>query len=199
MVETVKLGRRGYNAVPLMDRVPEGTYVTPGTKGAQGVLVFKGARPPAWAVALVQKTLKAETRPGSYRFVTLSWRRSNRDIYSSGRAWTHRVHVTEGADLRDAAYVLLHELAHFLVGYGHHHDATFWRKCFSLAETYGLLEKAFNRDCGYRGGDKYAWEFGFREPPKGERRQMIELPPFEGEVGIAGLLATRVNARSRKG
>lgn len=106
--------------------------------------------PPVWATDLLAQvwTHYTDSTPPE-----LCWRRSRR-IGSSGRAWPRRrIVVTAGTDRNDARIVLLHEVAHCLVGPGHHHDGSFWVMAWLVFTRYHgpvPLARILAREAGYR-------------------------------------------------
>ena len=50
----------------------------------------------------------------------------------------------------NARTVLLHELAHYLVGPKHDHDKAFWLRCWDLHVVYGCLEDAWRCESEYK-------------------------------------------------
>ena len=74
------------------------------------------------------------------------------------------VSVRAGSDEQDAKLVLLHELAHHIVGRTisgrrQGHSMKFWRLAFELYERYGVdMEYAFGREKGYKAKATVAYE-----------------------------------------
>ena len=76
-------------------------------------------------------------------------------ILSSNRSG---ISIVAGTDRAEARLVLLHELAHYLVGPTHQHDERFWRRCWDLYRRYGVdLAHAWMTETAYRkGAARYA-------------------------------------------
>lgn len=138
------------------------------------------SKAPVWATKLIDRVEKDFGRPV---VTTLVWRKSRPrrrtytgirsvdgrpEIYqrtvvmpvstsSSGRAYPGlgRLVVTAGKDTVDQRVVLLHELAHLMVGPGHAHDDVFWLQAMKNLKKY--LPKAHHpyavtRETAYRQG-----------------------------------------------
>lgn len=136
---------------------------------------------PAWAVLLAREVLtQARWSEQRIEALRLGWRVSRapwermtwkerglvsgdperaaklqrRPTRSSGVAYpgSDRLVVTAGSELVDQRLVLLHELAHLLVGPGHHHDRTFWRRAWGLYLADGQVSVAYalHREGAYR-------------------------------------------------
>lgn len=87
-----------------------------------------------WAEQLVGKVLTYEGRLHAPRFKFVF---SNNHKWSSGRTFTkpyrgYHIFLRIGTDPKEAKMVLLHEMAHWLLTAGHHHDKAFWKKAWEL-------------------------------------------------------------------
>lgn len=90
--------------------------------------------------------LAAEERRYRLPEIVVNWRvwRGPWNVQTSGVASPrkYRIGITAGTDEQDQRVMLLHELAHIVVGPGHGHDAV-WRSVVDeLWARYGLTEKA---------------------------------------------------------
>lgn len=115
---------------------------------------------PGWAdtmLNIIADDLNREDMP------VLAWRRSAKSNHSSGTTWhaNHhglangepacRIVITAGKSNTDAYMVLLHEIAHWVVGNEHHHDEYFWEWCWYLYIKYGVpLTWAYLRESRYK-------------------------------------------------
>lgn len=100
---------------------------------------------PMWAQNLV---LDVALAAGRDDVPDLTWRRSRKAWGTSG-CYVHgdnRIVVTAGAgrDRREERFVLLHELAHWLVQDGH--TNAFWEQAFRLYRQHGLVKVALARE-----------------------------------------------------
>lgn len=105
---------------------------------------------PQWAASLIVDVSKDE---GLGDWPLTKWRRSRKKAGSSGCAFSHRIVVTAGADgdRGEQRLVLLHELAHWIVGVDHGHDATFYEKAWRLYEKHEVdLTYALQREGDYK-------------------------------------------------
>jgi hypothetical protein len=107
-------------------------------------------QPPAWAELLIERVCAAHRR----RVPPLRWRRRTQPwtsgaLYYDGTGMS----IVAGTDVRQLRMVLLHELAHYLVGPTHQHDERFWRRCWELYRRYGVdLAYAWQAETSYRKG-----------------------------------------------
>jgi hypothetical protein len=70
---------------------------------------------PAWATEIIQQVYTEYQRP----IPAVNWRQSRKKPYSSGSTWKKtRIAITLGTKGNDHVETLLHELAHYVVGYG---------------------------------------------------------------------------------
>jgi predicted metal-dependent hydrolase len=75
-----------------------------------------------------------------------------------------KIHVSAGTDDRSHRYVLLHELAHYILhrsrkGRGECHSLRFWRLAFELYGKYGVdVEYAYSKEKHYRAKAKWAYD-----------------------------------------
>lgn len=98
---------------------------------------------PAWARRVVNQVV-AEYGPLAHPGPSVQWRRSKVKRHTSGRTWAHadRIVITAGSDRSQHKWILLHEMAHWLAGPGHHHDDTFWDAAYELYRTFGVYRLA---------------------------------------------------------
>ena len=74
---------------------------------------------------------------------------------SSGATYYDRsgISIMAGTDARQLRMVLLHEVAHHLVGPYRQHDEVFWRCCWELYQKHGVdLRTAWHAETAYRKG-----------------------------------------------
>lgn len=97
-------------------------------------------RVPTWARRLINRVCRDHGVP----IPDITWSRSRRHQTSSGRHIGPtlskpggRIHVTAGTSRKDAHYVVLHELAHHIVGNGEKHSRVFYAMQFALVSEYG--------------------------------------------------------------
>lgn len=111
---------------------------------------------PKWAQELV---LRVALDEGREELPDVTWRRNHRRWpYSSGHTkhGSRAVVVTAGTSLKDQRLVLLHELAHWLIGTGH--TDTFWDKAWTLYRRYKVqIRWAKAREGQYRKGSIAAY------------------------------------------
>lgn len=99
---------------------------------------------PQWASDLKAKVLGRRKGP------RLIWKLRSAASSSGVCFYSGRIIVRAGTDEHDAKMVLLHELAHWLTGEGHHHDKAFWKRAFKLYEAHGLdISKCVAREKTY--------------------------------------------------
>jgi len=132
---------------------------------------------PEWATKLIAEVLASEKRSKAPKikwrgvrykasgttYRASNWKSSlrNRSIFWSrayGRKPNIIMRIEEGAVEKG---LLLHELAHWLVRSGHHHDMIFWRKAWSLYFrflTQAELEKRKQNEFSYKEKAKLAYE-----------------------------------------
>jgi hypothetical protein len=107
-----------------------------------------GTQPPAWARRLIVRVCADHRR----RIPDVRWR-TRADTWTSGSAYLFGggISITAGTDRALARIVVLHELAHHLVGPERQHDGCFWRRCWSLYERYDVdLRLAWTTETEYR-------------------------------------------------
>lgn len=102
---------------------------------------------PVWARRVVDQVTR-EYGPLAHPGPSVEWRRSRIKSHTSGRTWDYadRIVVTVGSDRSQHKWVLLHELAHWLAGPGHHHDATFWDIAYELYREFGVYRLAAQQE-----------------------------------------------------
>jgi hypothetical protein len=103
---------------------------------------------PRWAQLLIVRVCSDYGRtPARIR----TWRNS-RDSRSSGTTWhdARCISITAGTNPEEVRAVLLHELAHYLIGTKHHHDKAFWKRCWELHGRYGCLDVAWRCESWYK-------------------------------------------------
>lgn len=104
---------------------------------------------PAWAEDLAAEV--TAKYGGDKPPIAINWRRSRDNAKSTGRARFDRIVVTAGSERRDQRLVLLHELAHWIVGPECWHDATFWDMAWKLYREYNVPSRyALDRESRYR-------------------------------------------------
>ncbi len=136
--------------------------------------------PPEWATELFVQVCKDYNRglPSLFK-----WYNCNR-MYSTGVTrsswykrhvrlkngklktvqWYGEVSVRAGSSEENAKLVLLHELAHHIVGRsktgrGQGHTMKFWKLAFELYERYGMnMEYAYSKEKGYKAKATPAYE-----------------------------------------
>lgn len=110
---------------------------------------------PQWAIDLVEEVCKDYHRALPSQ---LKWYNSTQSHWSSGwtRTYTGEIFIRTGRCGYDQELVLLHELAHHLVGKTKkgkkaHHNIKFWKLAFELYWKYGVdLGYAIYREEHYR-------------------------------------------------
>ncbi len=135
---------------------------------------------PEWATELFKQVCKDYNRGLPSQF---AWRNANRDSSSgvtrsswykkgvktkSGKLkfvqWYGEVSVRAGRDEQDQKLVLLHELAHHIVGRsktgrGQGHTMKFWKLAFELYDRYGVdMDYAIGREKNYKAYATVAYE-----------------------------------------
>lgn len=115
--------------------------------------------PPPWAQDLVIQVALDADRDDVPELV---WRGSRAKPYSTGQTQycrapdgrvvaAHRIVVTAGIDPADHRFVLLHELAHWLLPHGEHHGPRFYERAWRLYRHHGVdLRLALEREAAYR-------------------------------------------------
>lgn len=93
---------------------------------------------PGWATDL---TVRASEEFG-FACPPITWDLKPSQLFSSGRMWPTRIHVTAGTSLLDQGLVLMHELAHWITPPGYPaHGAVFWRNAWRLFRWVGLPDE----------------------------------------------------------
>lgn len=103
---------------------------------------------PAWATELIERVCSDyNRRPARIR----AWWTST-ERWSSGTTYTEdqSISIRAGHDEAETREVLLHELAHYLVGTRANHTKRFWIRCWSLHEVYGDPVVAWGVEHWYR-------------------------------------------------
>jgi len=97
---------------------------------------------PRWARNLVRRVLK--DYGSEIPLMEIRWRTNKRRFHTTGTSCTlvHSgvwvVTITQGTDLQDCRWALLHELAHVLVGLNDTHSRAFHRFAFAMYPQYDL-------------------------------------------------------------
>jgi hypothetical protein len=114
-------------------------------------------QPPAWASALIGRVCSQHRR----RVPHVRWRRRTAP-WTSGAVYydSTGISIVAGTDVAQLRLVLLHELAHYIVGPAHQHDERFWRLCWELYRRHSVeLGYAWAAETAYRkGAARYAPE-----------------------------------------
>jgi hypothetical protein len=121
---------------------------------ADGQQILLG-KPPAWATSL---TMQVAAAYGRIDLPTLAWRRWRTNIppSSSGVCQSPSllrrtvITVRAGRYEEDQKHVLLHELAHWLVGTAAKHTAAFYVQAMKLFTEYGDLDHSLARELRYK-------------------------------------------------
>lgn len=109
-------------------------------------------KPPQWAVDVTRQIASTYGRPD---LPTLVWRR-NQYRYSSGlsvasiKLQRGVISVQAGKFEPDQRSVVLHELAHWLVGNKESHSTVFFRQVFEFYEQWGDLRYSLRRELRYK-------------------------------------------------
>ena len=123
--------------------------------------------PPRWAAELIRRVCAEHRR----RAPAVRWRRRSQP-WTSGAVYYDGtgIGIVAGTDVQQLRLVLLHELAHYLVGPTHQHDERFWRRCWELYRRHGVdLGYAWSAETAYRkGAARYA--------PESVRQRFGSLP-----------------------
>ncbi|MGE3908896.1 MAG: hypothetical protein AB7K36_06075 [Chloroflexota bacterium] len=110
-------------------------------------------KPPSWATDLVAQIAAELSRTD---LPTLLWWRMRQYRWSSGLTQAtpmlkrQVITVRQGNEPVDATMVLLHELAHWLVGTTEQHSERFYAQAFRLYAAHGDVEHAFRRELRYK-------------------------------------------------
>lgn len=114
---------------------------------------------PEWADQLIGEVLfyKGRKHPPQIRWV------KRHRLCSSGVTYVRskKITICVGSDMADAKMVVIHELGHWLLRQGHHHDIKFW---LTVWELYYLFKDQLNwelvkrREFQYKGKAKVAFE-----------------------------------------
>jgi hypothetical protein len=121
---------------------------------ADGQQILLG-KPPAWATSL---TMQVAAAYGRTDLPTLVWRRWRTNIppSSSGVCQSPSllrrsvITVRAGRSEEDQKHVLLHELAHWLVGTAAKHSAVFYVQAMKQFTEYGDLDRSLARELRYK-------------------------------------------------
>lgn len=134
---------------------------------------------PDWATKIIDDVLSLNNRTKrpvvkwySARYalssgVTYSTRRRRRSV--KYRGWYRKysrvskpdISIHAGTKQSDVKGVLLHELAHWLIRYKHHHDKVFWKKAWELYAIFlskEELEVFKVREFEYKGKAKIVYD-----------------------------------------
>lgn len=132
---------------------------------------------PAWSIQLVQQVCADYKRALPDK---LSWYDKNR-VHTSGHTkyarWhgLNQIHISAGKDEWEHRVVVLHELAHHIMGKTRKgtlqgHSLKFWRLLFDLAINYGNVDDLYKRDIelaqGWRPGTRKLATVAYDELPK---------------------------------
>lgn len=103
---------------------------------------------PQWALRLVQRVCDRYEAEAP----EVTWRRSKVSPFSSGVCHEGRIVITAGSLVRDQRSVVLHELAHHLVGAEHGHSDAFYRMLFEIVQADKVVPLRFvlEREARYR-------------------------------------------------
>ena len=108
------------------------------------------AKTPTWATELIERVCSECERPVP---PVVQWQRGTRRGYS-GRAWSgKKIHIRVGPKTPrwEQKLVVLHELAHYMLPTGEHHNERFWTLAFLFYRRYGVpVRKALANERTYR-------------------------------------------------
>lgn len=106
--------------------------------------------PPKWALDTLDEAWQGLPE---YEKPTLTWRRSKKKKWSSGRAFckSRRIVVTAGGPRWEQKCVLLHEIAHIMCPADEHHGELFYLTAWSLYRRFKLpVRSVLRREENYR-------------------------------------------------
>ena len=83
---------------------------------------------PDWGTEMIGQILLIKGRTKLPRIKWIQRRRFS----SSGVCYKDRIVICAGRDVGDAKMVLIHEMSHWLIRRGHHHDLKFWITAWEL-------------------------------------------------------------------
>jgi hypothetical protein len=112
-------------------------------------------QPPGWAMSLMAEVATANGR-ADLPSLKWTWMRKHAVRSSMGTTTTLPrltravISVRAGTDPVDQRHVVLHELAHWLVGTEDPHTRVYYAQAFKLFAAYGDLHHAFSRELRYR-------------------------------------------------